>query len=137
MHSIEEQLIMHEGLRTKPYKCTANKITIGVGRNLENRGITKQEALYMLENDIKSIEKNLKEYSWYRDLDKVRQKVIIDMCFNVGLYGLLSFNNMIQAIRDKDYHKASEEMENSRWYRQVGNRAKRLCKMMKTGQDYQ
>ncbi|TDX48324.1 lysozyme [Orenia marismortui] len=136
MKSIEEQLIMHEGLEFKPYKCPAGKTTIGVGRNLEDRGITKEEAIYLLQNDIKSILNSLVEYDWFVNLDNVRKKVIIDMAFNMGVTGLLSFQNMIQAIREQDYQKAGEEMKNSRWYHQVNSRAKRLVKMMKTGKDY-
>ena len=170
MKSIKEQLILHEGLELKPYKCTADKWTIGVGRNLEDKGldeeeiqyllhndsdnyfntstmllessrdiskgITREEALYLLERDLEGIETDLEKYSWYNELNKVRQKVIIDMVFNLGLSGFLSFKNTIQAIKDKDYKLAAKEMEDSRWYRQVGNRSKRLVKMMRTGEDY-
>jgi lysozyme len=137
MPSIEEQLMLHEGLKLKAYLCPAGKTTVGVGRNLEDRGITRDEALFLLRNDIKEITEELsKRYSWFSSLDFVRQKVLIDMTFNIGLGGLSQFRNMLNAIEGGDYQRASTEMENSRWYRQVGIRAKRLTKMMRTGSDY-
>lgn len=137
MPSIEEQLILHEGMRTKVYKCPAGKWTIGVGRNLEDRGITKEEALLLLRNDIKSITNALTlKYAWFAYLDEVRRKVCVDMAFNLGVADFSKFKNMIRALAVKDYEKASKEMESSAWYRQVGERAKRLVEMMKTGEDY-
>ena len=136
MKSIEEQLILHEGLRLKPYRCTAGKLTIGVGRNLEDKGLSKEEALFLLRNDIREITEQLERLGWYRALDPIRQKVIIDMAFNLGLSGLLSFKRMIQALNCYDYNTAADEMVNSLWYRQVGKRAERLVKMMRTGEDY-
>ncbi len=136
MHSIEDQLILHEGMRLKPYRCTAGKLTIGVGRNLEDKGITEDEALYMLRNDIKEITKYLERYSWYLALGPVRRKVIIDMVFNLGIIGFLGFRRMIAALERGDYEKAADEMVMSRWYQQVGARGKRLERMMRTGEDY-
>lgn len=136
MKSIEEQLILHEGLKLKPYRCTAGKLTIGVGRNLEDKGLTEDEALFLLANDIREISKQLEQYGWYRGLDAIRQKVIVDMAFNLGVYGLLSFKDTIQALNCYDYDMAAKEMENSRWYRQVGERGRRLVEMMRTGEDY-
>lgn len=137
MHTIEEQLILHEGLKTTIYKCPAGKLTIGVGRNLEDRGITREEALFLLQNDIEDITNKLnKRYSWFGSLDYVRQKVLIDMAFNIGLGGLAQFKNMLHAISSGDYQKAAKEMEDSSWYKQVGDRSKRLVKMMQAGRDY-
>lgn len=164
-HSIQEQLILHEGLRTQIYTCPANKLTIGVGRNLEDtglyefeqkrilndygltkqevidilqdRGITQEEALYMLNNDIMIIRAELENtYRWFNFLNEVRQKVIIDMRFNLGSSGFAGFKNMIRHIENMNYWNAGEEMKNSKWYSQVKTRADRLIKMMVTGQDY-
>lgn len=136
MRSIEEQIIMHEGLRLKPYRCPAGYLTIGVGRNLDTKGLSKEEALFLLRNDIEEITSQLEKYGWYRGLDDVRKKVIIDMAFNLGVYGLLSFKNMIQALNCGDYDTAADEMVNSTWHKQVGERGKRLVRMMRTGEDY-
>lgn len=136
MNNIYEQLIMHEGMKLEPYEDTVGKLTIGVGRNLEDKGITEEEAKELLKNDVLEITKKLERYDWFYKLDRVRQKVIIDMAFNLGINGLLSFKNMIAAINKEDYEKASEEMINSKWATQVKTRADRLARMMKSGKDY-
>ncbi|MGB4716452.1 MAG: glycoside hydrolase family protein [Bacillota bacterium] len=136
MHSIEDQLILHEGLRLKPYRCTAGKLTIGVGRNLEDKGITHDEAMILLCNDIKEITGQLERHSWYVALGPVRRKVLIDMAFNLGMAGLMGFQKMIEALKRADYERAADEMIYSRWYRQVGERGRRLERMMRTGEDY-
>lgn len=136
MKSIEEQLILHEGIRLKPYRCKSGKLTIGVGRNLEDKGLTEQEALFLLRNDIAEAELQLTQYDWYTSLSPIRQKVLIDMAVNLGMGGLLDFKRMIAALGRKDYKSAAGEMVNSRWYGQVGDRGKRLVKMMETGEDY-
>ena len=136
LKSIEEQLILHEGLRLKPYRCKAGKLTIGVGRNLEDKGLTEQEALFLLRNDIAEAELQLTQYDWYTSLSPIRQKVLIDMAVNLGMGSLLDFKHMIAALGRKDYKSAAGEMVNSRWYGQVGTRSKRLVEMMATGEDY-
>lgn len=136
LKSIEEQLILHEGIKLKPYRCPAGKLTIGVGRNLEDKGLSKQEALFLLRRDIAEITNELRKYPWFETLDMVRQKVLIDMAFNLGINGLLSFKKMLSYLKAGDYEKAADEMVNSRWYGQVGDRSKRLVKMMRTGKDY-
>lgn len=136
MHSIEDQLILHEGLRLKPYRCTAGKLTIGVGRNLETRGITYHEAMMLLRNDIEEITGQLEHFAWYQSLGPVRRKVLVDMCFNLGVGGLMGFQKMIEALKRADYETAADEMTDSRWYKQVGERGRRLERMMRTGEDY-
>lgn len=136
MKSIEDQLILHEDIKLKPYKCPAGKLTIGVGRNLEDKGLTEQEALFLLRNDIAEAQLQLTQYDWYTSLSPIRQKVLIDMAVNLGMAGLLQFKRMIAALNRKDYKSAAGEMVNSHWYGQVGTRSKRLVKMMATGEDY-
>ena len=135
-HSLEDQLILHEGLKLKPYRCTAGKLTIGVGRNLDDKGISHDEAMYMLVNDIDDVRNALERYEWYTKLDAVRQKVMIDMAYNLGMAGLLKFRKMIAALELGDYQAAADQMLDSRWARQVKTRADRLAEMMRTGEDY-
>jgi lysozyme len=131
-----EQLRVHEGVEHKPYKCTAGYLTIGVGRNIEERGISDDEIDYLLNNDIKiAIDEISATYDWFFDLSEVRQRVIIDMVFNLGLPRFAQFKNMIAAIEAEDYVQASNEMMDSRWAQQVGIRASRLSEMMETGED--
>lgn len=125
----------HEGLRLEPYRCTAGKLTIGYGRNLDDVGITKQEAEYMLNNDVISVAGRLEEALPYWDtLSPVRKAVLVDMGFNLGVPGLLKFKKTLEAVENREWEKAGEEMLNSRWATQVGTRAKRLKYMMVTGE---
>lgn len=135
MTSLEDQLIDHEGLELKPYQCTADKLTIGVGRNIEDRGITEDEARYLLKNDIKIVEDELLEKKpVVAGLDAVRQRVLVDMGFNLGIPTLMKFQNMWAAIEDEDFQTAADEAMDSRWAKQVGRRAERLCQAMATGE---
>lgn len=134
--AMTRQLRLHEGERLKPYRCTAGKLTIGVGRNLEDRGITAEESAYLLANDISREERELlRALPWVASLDEVRQRVLLDMSFNLGLVGLLTFENTLATIRAGDYSKAAAMMLDSRWARQVGQRAQRLSRMMATGKE--
>lgn len=131
---LTDMLIQHEGLRLKPYRCTAGKLTIGVGRNLDDRGITPDEAMYLLANDIRDSRKELAgAFPWFSKLDSVRQAVLIDMCVNLGLPRLQGFRNTLALIGVGKYEAAAVEMLDSKWAQQVGNRARRLSGMMATG----
>ena len=130
------QLRLHEGERLKPYRCTAGKLTIGVGRNLEDRGITREEAAYLLTNDIAAEERELlRALPWVAKLDEVRQRVLLDMAFNMGVVGLLAFKRTLATIQAGDYQRAAAMMLDSKWAGQVGQRAERLSRMMATGKD--
>ena len=165
MRTIEEQLMLHEGIRLQPYICPAGYWTVGVGRNLEGkpltkgeqeyilgcsglepeqviailkeRGISKDEALFLLANDIEDAVKDLSHFEWYENLDPVRKKVVIDMRYNLGPTRFRQFRRMIAALARADYEAAAAEMVDSRWYQQVGERGRRLERMMRTGEDYQ
>lgn len=132
-----ERLIKHEGLRLKPYKCPAGKLTIGVGRNLEDRGISEEEAMMMLQNDIIACRKECySNFIWFGEMDELRQEVILEMCFNLGITRLKGFKKMLKACELKNYTLASQEMLTSLWARQVGNRAKTLAKIMEKGVEH-
>lgn len=136
MDALLEQLVEHEGLRLKPYRCTAGKLTIGCGRNLDDRGISKDEALYLLQNDIKECindaEAVIGSQVW-EGLSEARKRVLVDMRFNLGAGGIRTFKNTLQAIREGRYDDASRGMLNSKWAGQVGRRAKTLARMMSEG----
>ena len=134
MSNLIAQLKRHEGLELMPYKCTSGKTTIGVGRNLEDIGITEQEAELLLLNDIGRVKQELVNDQWYMDLDPVRKAVIENMSFNLGYPTLKQFQNMISSISQGDYETASKEMLNSRWSKQVGQRSIELAEQMRTGQ---
>lgn len=135
---LRTQLLRDEGLRLKPYVDTVGKVTVGVGRNLTDRGITQTEALYLLENDISRCIRELVEaFPWFVGLDPVRQTVLANMCFNMGIgntrHGLRSFVNTLNDIQHGRYAEAADKMRLSKWARQVGLRATRLARQMETG----
>ena len=136
MDRIKEQLVRHEGLRLKPYRCTAGKQTIGVGRNLDDSGISQSEAYIMLINDIMNCEKQLqaKIPDIYNGLDEVRKSVLLNMCFNLGISGLLGFKNTLAFVKAGDWERAANGMLASKWAKQVGMRAIELSELMRKGQ---
>lgn len=134
MEDLKEQLIRHEGLRLTVYDCPAGYKTVGVGRNLEGKGITEEEAMYLLDNDIKDFQESLsKELLWFDSLDECRRNILTNMAFNLGVSGLLKFKNTLAAVENKNWEEAASQMLESRWAEQVGSRAVELSELMKTG----
>ncbi len=135
MNRIKAQLVRHEGLRLKPYRCTAGKLSIGIGRNLDDCGISQAEAYVLLENDIQNCEKQLLDEipEIYKPLDEVRKSVLLNMCFNLGICGLLEFNNTLAFIAAGDWERAANGMLASKWAKQVGRRAIELSELMRKG----
>jgi lysozyme len=130
------QLIRDEGLRLKPYTDSVGKLTIGVGHNLTDVGITREQALDILAEDIAAAEKLLDtELPWWRSLEAPRRRVLLNMAFNLG-YRLLTFKNTLRAAQEGRYEDAAEGMRASKWARQVGKRANRLAATMQSNVDY-
>jgi len=135
---IAEDLIKeHEGFNNFCYKCPAGRHTIGYGRNIDQKGgkgISRKEARMLLRNDIGSIRKKLtKKFGFFSDLNRARKTVLISMAYNIGWRGLTKFRRMIKALEENNYNDASLEMLDSRWARQVPNRAKELSQIMHKG----
>lgn len=130
---IKEQLIRDEGVRLKPYVDTTGHLTIGVGRNLHNKGISQKECDYLLENDLYETRVSvLKALPWSKNLSEARQGVLLNMAFNMGIDGLLSFVNTLGYMRNGQWDKAAEGIRNSKYATQVGARAERLAKQLET-----
>lgn len=123
-----------EGLKLHPYLDSLGICTIGYGRNLKSRGITQEEAQYLLLNDIKQCKINLSNFHWYVNQPPGVRNALVNMCFNLGLSRLLKFKNMIKALENKDYDKAANEALNSKWANQVKNRAARIANVIRDGQ---
>lgn len=133
-HALLEMLEQDEGLRLRPYRDTVGKLTIGIGRNLDDRGITKAEALYLCENDIAAAEGELdKSMPWWRELTEARQQVLCSMVFNLGWPKLAQFLKFRAALTRNDWAGAAAEMRDSLWYSQVKARGERLARMMEKG----
>ncbi|WP_339799639.1 glycoside hydrolase family protein [uncultured Marinobacter sp.] len=131
--ALRSQLERHEGLRLKPYRCTEGKLTIGYGRNIEDNGISREEADFLLDNDIDAIEAELKRLPAYNTLNQARQTVLANMAFNLGTPSLMRFRKMWAALDMMQWQQAADEMLDSRWAQQVGNRAKELAAVMVAG----
>ena len=124
----------HEGFRSKPYICTAGKMTIGYGRNIEDIGISEQEATFLIKNDInRSIIELEFIFSDFNTFSENRQNALIDMIFNLGSNRFNSFKKMIKAINKNDWNEASIQAENSKWHNQVKNRALTIERLLKHG----
>lgn len=136
MNRLEERLRIDEGYRKFVYKCTAGKWTIGVGRNISagGMGLSDDEVLYLLRNDIKRVYKELEDnLPWFSELDDVRQEILINMCFNLGINRFLKFRKMLASIELEKWSLAKEHMLDSRWAEQVKGRAIRLANAMEKG----
>lgn len=158
MQKLIEELVLDEGLRLKSYTCTAGKATVGIGRNfqdvpfsreesmmifnkpsvtfkeaikfLADRGLTKEQAYTLLKNDINKCVKQLEQHEfWYsvKD-DDARARAIINLCFNLGINGLLTFKNTLRFVQDKNWEQAANNLEKSLWFKQVKGRAVRVIK---------
>ena len=151
MMNLIEQLKKHEGFRSNYYYCTANKKTIGYGRNVDNNPfsakekkllgrcdfdmepMTKEEAELLLVNDVNEIKALIKDHLPWHELCPARQAVFINMAFNLGISGLFKFKKMIGAVSKQCYREAAIEMLESRWADQVGSRSDDLAQQMATG----
>lgn len=132
--SISDQLRRDEGCRLRPYKDTVGKLTIGVGRNLDDVGISQSEADLLLANDINHVTNSLlAQWPWMASLDEVRFGVMQNMAFNMGIGGLAAFKNTLAKVKSGDYAGAAEEMLHSTWATQVGDRAQRLSIQLEGG----
>lgn len=128
-------LVQDEQYKQFPYIDTTGHITIGVGRNLTDRGISTTEAFYLLDDDIMYFYNKLLHFlPFFTHLTENRQIALIDMCFNLGVQGLLNFNNMIAALDMGWWDQAANEMLKSKWSEQVGERATRLANIIRTGE---
>jgi lysozyme len=133
MSRIKDMLIQHEGLRTFPYHDSVGKLTIGVGHNLTDCGLPKEIIDLLLNYDITDKQIQLSErLYWFDTLPELAKLVLTDMAFNMGVSGLLTFTKTLEYIKQGDYKNASIEMLNSKWAKQVGQRANDLSEILKS-----
>jgi lysozyme len=146
--SLREMLERHEGRKNRVYKCTAGKNTIGVGHNIDAKGlppdiesfledngyITDEMIDRLLDDDIEDAISDCKRlYPNLEDFGDVRMNALIDFVFNVGYGTARKFVNTNKAINDEDWERAGDLLEQSKWYRQVKGRAKTIVKMLRDG----
>lgn len=128
MESIYEMLLRHESLKRKPYRCPAGKLTIGIGRNLDDQGISDQEAFVLFNNDVNRVRKALdKHLPWWRESPEPVRLVLQNMAFQMGVKGLLGFRKFLGALQRNRYSDAAAAMLDSRWATQTPRRAEELA----------
>jgi lysozyme len=132
---IKETLIKHEGLRLDMYKDSLGIYTIGVGHNIQDRGITARVAAVMLEEDIDVAVEDLKRnVSFFDDLPEAAQEALVNLCFNMGIPRLMQFKKTLSFLREGKYDKAANELLDSRYASQVGYRALEVAQMIRSAQ---
>ena len=150
MEEIINRLVLHEGIKLKPYKCPSGYLSIGIGRNLITNPLTKAEkivvgdltqgitydmAIYLLRHDIKRVIEECRScFPFWKYLDAERKYALFDMCFNLGLRKLMGFKKMLSALEIGDYRGAAKECLNSKYAKDVGERATRIAKTFETGE---
>lgn len=153
IEELHKRFVDNEGLRLKPYRCKANKWTIGIGRNFQDnplsskeaayighdlsQGITEEQAYYLLDTEVNRIMKDLdKRLPWWRELDDNRQFVLLDMSYQMGVDGLLGFHNTLKYIREGYHIKAADNLLKSLYAKQTPNRAEKNAHCLITGEWY-
>lgn len=131
---MKQELQRDEALRLRPYQDTLGKLTIGVGRNLSDVGITFEEADYLLTNDIANAMHALDTVipTW-KLFSENRQRALVNMMFNLGMHKFLEFKNMISYLKAGDFEKAAASALDSEWSKQVGSRANRIAAQIENG----
>ncbi len=134
MDKLINRIKSHEGYRGYPYTDTTGHLTIGYGRNLDARPLSRDEAEHLLRNDLAQIERELRVHlPLYDSLDEVRQGALLEMGYNLGVDGVLGFHRMIAALRSGDFAAAAKEAIDSLWAKQVGQRAHRIAYRIEHG----
>lgn len=149
MHELAKRLIKnHEGYVSGVYVCPAGKLTFGYGRNVEEVGLSRDEVIYtlqnltspklianrLLENDITHCIEDLKTFEFWEQLDPIRRAAVTDLRYNIGPSRFRQFKKFMAALIEQKWIAASEELHDSRWYGQVGHRAKNLMHIIRTGE---
>jgi lysozyme len=133
---IKATLTKHEGLRLHMYKDSVGIYTIGVGHNLEDKGISERAAQVMLEDDIEDaitdLERNL---SYFKDLPTLVKEALVNLCFNLGISRLLQFKKTLAYLKSGKYERAANEVLDSRYASQVGYRALEVAEMIRSAED--
>lgn len=129
---LTDSLIRDEGMKLKPYRCTAGKLTIGVGRNLDDNGISEAEAIILLSNNINEVFDELDtRIPWWSGLNDKQKIALANMCFNLGWPRLSKFKKMLAALKAKDFETAAKEALDSKWAVDVGARSQRIANLLR------
>ena len=125
-----EMLRRHEGFRSLPYTCTAGKMTVGYGHNL-NEPMSDELGAMILQYDIKVATRELiRIFQDFSLFGERRASALIDIMVNLGATRFRTFKKMIAAIKKKDWISAAQEAKDSKWYEQVGSRSSEIVNML-------
>ncbi len=132
LHALRADLERDEGLRLKPYVDSVGKTSIGIGRNLDDNGISEAEARFLFENDVKRAIADLdRNVPWWGELPEPAMRALVNMCFNLGWTKLSRFKYMLAALEVGDCETAADEALDSKYARQVGKRADRIAALFR------
>ena len=143
LERLQKQLSLEEGVRNLAYKDSKGIWTIGIGHNIETRPISDLAVKVIFEQDVDTVVSLLDKYlPWWKELDDVRQNALVDLGFNLGVGPssedptgkLLLFTGTLEVLKNKDYEECAKHLEGTLWYKQVGSRALRVVKMIRTGE---
>ena len=131
--SLEDRIKRHEGCRSTPYKDSEGFLTVGIGRCIDKVPFSQDEIDLMFKNDFARAMAGAEAFSAYRDMDEIRQGVLIEMVFQMGVNGVGKFKKFLLAAQDHDWATAAEEMLDSKWAKQTPGRAKELARIFLRG----
>ena len=128
-------LTRHEGRRAFPYLDTAGKLTIGVGRNLTDRGLSAAEIDLLLANDIALARAACRRLygDGFDGASMARRHALVSMAFNLGQTRLAGFKRLRAAVLAGDWDRAAAEALDSRWAAQTGRRADEVAALLRGG----
>lgn len=130
--SLRDRIIRHEGMRLKPYLDSRGIETIGIGRNLKDKGISEAEAYILLDNDLQECrEEIIKNLPWAESLPTIVYGVLTEMVFQLGIYGVLQFRHTLQALQSGKYSEAADAILSSAWAKQTPERVKELSDILR------
>ena len=132
--TLRDQLKRDEGLRLTPYRDQFGWLTIGYGRNLDARGITNEEAEFLLDGDLSIVEAAVRiRLPWSVVIGEPRHAVLVGMAFNMGIGGMLGFKKLLKAAEEQDWELAARELLDSKLHQQTPERAQRWAEQLRTG----
>lgn len=132
-NKLTADLTLEEGNKNFPYTDTVGKLSIGVGRNLTDTGISDDEISVLLSNDIDGVIRDLGVHlPWLADHPEPVQRAVADMCFNMGIRTLLTFVNALATLKARQYDAAADEFLKSKWAQQVPRRAQKVTNLIRS-----
>lgn len=122
------------GKTLKPGDVVKGNVTAGIGINLSSGGLSEEEQIWLCEHRIdKATDECRKAFPWFNQLNDARRGVLVMMVYNMGLTRVRRFPKMLEALEEQDFWLASCEMLASKWAVQVGQRARDLARIMRSG----